>query len=150
MPGGGIHLRSVRALEQELQCELNQPRVVGLRSDRSKPEVVDVLPGYLVIAVVRCARESELNAIEGVKELCPELYAKLVLRSEGRRLEQGDVPVVDSGRTQAGVNAGFCTVSPSGRWGEAADVKPLIHLRCPASGAAGTLRASGHRIWPNV
>ena len=46
MPGGGIHLRSVRALEQELQCELNQPRVVGLRSDRSKPVIVGVeLPG---------------------------------------------------------------------------------------------------------
>src|SRR5277367_1296959 len=124
MPGGGIHLRSVRALEQELQCELNQPRAVGLGCNRSKPAIVGVEGprcGRNVIAVVPCARESKLNAIEGVEELRPELNAKLVFRAEGRRLEQGDVPVVDSGRTQAGVNAGFCTVSPVGRWGEAAD-----------------------------
>ena len=91
MPGGGIHLRSVRALEQELQCELNQPRVVGLRSDRSKPVIEGggrlVRHGRCVKAVEPCARESELNAIEGVEELRPELNAKLVFRAEGRRLE---------------------------------------------------------------
>ena len=122
MPGGGIHLRSIRALEQKLQCELNQPRVVGLG-------------GYYPKAVISCTgrcsveagtRESELNSIESVEEFSSELNAKLVFRAEGRRLEQGKVPVVDSGRTKAGVNAGFCTVSPKRRCGKAAGVKPLV------------------------
>ena len=90
MPGGGIHLRSVRALEQELQCELNQSRAIGLRGDRSKPVVERrglARHGRVVKAVEPCARESELNAIEGVEELRPELNAKPVFRAEGRRLE---------------------------------------------------------------
>lgn len=93
MPGGGIHLRSVRALEQELQCELNQPRVVGLRSDCSKSVIVGLSYAGAgdqtrrVIAVVPCAGESELNAIEGVEEFRPELNPKPVFRAEGRCLE---------------------------------------------------------------
>jgi hypothetical protein len=83
MPGGGIHLRSVRALEQELQCELNQPRVVGL--GRYLPEAV--ISGAGRRPVKAGTRESELNSIEGVEELRSELNAKLVFRAEGRRLE---------------------------------------------------------------
>ena len=142
MPGGGIHLRSVRALEQELQCELNQPRGVVLGIDYPKP----VAPAR----DERRPRETELNAIEGIEELRPELNPEPVFRTEGGRLEEGNVPVVDTGGRQGGIDTGLIAVSIVRRLDEAGRVEPLAQLGRCAPRSPGTLVTSLHYVRPDV
>src|SRR5271154_7018721 len=111
MPGGGIHLRLTHALEQELQSELNQAWIVKLAVHEPKARVVRS-PQTDVIAASG-VRWAKLNAIEGVEELRPELQAELVLRAEVRRLEQGEVPVVDPRTAHRGIDARLVAEVPS-------------------------------------
>ena len=104
MPGGGIRLRSPVALERELQTELNQARGIGLTGDQTKR------------VSRRWSRESwswesQLDPVEGVEELSPELQAKLVIGSELGPLEDRQIPVVDSGCAQSGIHTSFSAVS---------------------------------------
>ena len=103
MPGGGIHLRSTHALEQELQRELNQPRVVKLTANEPKARVI-CFEQWDVVAAGRVGR-AELHAVERVEKLGPKLQAKFILRAEVRRLEQSEVPVIDSGTSQCRIYA---------------------------------------------
>ena len=80
MPGGGIHLRSTHALEQELQCELNQARLVKLTAHDTE------VAGRCRGAAAR-VRWAKLDAIEGVEELGAELQTKFIFRTEIRRLK---------------------------------------------------------------
>src|ERR1700677_552519 len=105
MPGGGIHLRSTHALEQELQCELNESWGVELAVDDA--ETAGRWPG----AAGR-VRRAKLDPIERIEELCPELQTEFILRANVRRLEYREVPVIDPRATKRGVNSRFVAETP--------------------------------------
>src|SRR5580700_8454816 len=90
--GGGIHLRSSHALEHELPSELNEPRIVQLVIRNSERPVI------------RCAtsgiRWAKLGAIKRIEELRPELKTEPFTRTEIRRLEYREVPVIDPSATK--------------------------------------------------
>ncbi len=72
MPGGGTHLRPIHALKQELQPELNQPRIV-------QAELVDNSETWRYSLEQQAVfGGAKLDAIESVEELRPELQAELV------------------------------------------------------------------------
>ncbi len=67
---------SRRSLEIELQCELNQPRVIACRVDAPEVARINNLSGGLINAMdgVEVAdRVGEVDLVEEVEELCAEL-----------------------------------------------------------------------------
>jgi|SRR5580658_5717796 hypothetical protein len=111
--GGGIHLRPTRALEQELQSELNQTWIVELTVHNSEARVIGCRYSQTGVIAARGVRWAKLDAIECVEELCPELQAKLVLRAKVRCLKQGEVPVIDPCPTHRGIHARLVAEVPS-------------------------------------
>src|SRR5277367_1247257 len=86
--GTGIHLRSPHALEQELQSELNEPRIAQLATRNSETLIIRFTASGI--------RWAKLDAIKRIEELRPELQTELFLRTEARRLEYREIPVIDS------------------------------------------------------
>jgi hypothetical protein len=84
MPGDW-HPPSFHALEQELQSELNEPRVVQLTGH--KPEVRVIGCQQTGVIATNGVGKGKLDAIKRVEELRPELQAELVLRAKVRGLE---------------------------------------------------------------
>src|SRR3974390_364021 len=113
MPGGGIHLRPTHALEQELQSELNQAWVVKLTGYEPKVRVVGGQQSRVIAA--SGVWRAELDAIKRVEELCPELQAELVIRTEVRGLKEREVPVIDTCPSKRRVHARLVSKGPSGR-----------------------------------
>src|SRR5580698_597137 len=142
MPGGGIRLRSCVALERELQAKLNQTRVVQLAGDQAK-RVSSWGP------VVRGAGESKLGPVKGIEELSPELNAKLVVRTELGSLEDRQVPVVDSRRTERGINTSLSPITVI-RWrSEASRIKGFSKFGDSAP-CWRRFVASGNHVGANV
>src|SRR5271156_3904212 len=77
----------LHTLKQELRSELNEPRIVQLVIRNSESPVI------------RCAtsgiRWAKLGAIKRIEKLRPELKTELFLRTEVRRLEYREIPVID-------------------------------------------------------
>src|ERR1700722_9943495 len=97
MPGGGTRLRSCVALERELQTKLNQTRVVVLAGDDAKR--VRVIRRH-----ERSSREPKLYAVKRVEELSSEFNAELIIRAELGSLEDCQIPVVNSLRSERWIN----------------------------------------------
>jgi len=88
---------STHTLEQEFQSELNQPRIVQLVIRNSETRII-----RFAASGIRC---DELDAIKRIEELRPELQTELFTRTEARRLEYREVPVIDPLATKRWVHA---------------------------------------------
>ena len=123
-------------LEDELQSELNQPRSVQLATCNSESRTIGC-----TTSGSRCAK---LDTIKGIEELRPELQTKPFPRTEVRRLEYREVPVIDPFASKRRVHArlvpetkvaGSCEAS----WVDPGNSSRLSYVR-------GTLGASRHNI----
>ena len=138
MPGRGIHLRSTHALELELQSELNEPRIAQLATRNSETRIIGE-----ATSSIRCAK---LDAIKRIEELRPELQTEPFTRTEARRLEYREVPVIDSFTPKRRIYARLIPKAKVARSCEASRVDPansprLFYVR-------GALGASRHNIRP--
>jgi MoaA/NifB/PqqE/SkfB family radical SAM enzyme len=141
--GAGVdstHLHSTFLLEQELQAELNESRVVELTSHNSEARIVR--------RATRGVRRTKLDAIEGVEKFGSELKPKPVVRTEICRLEYRKIPVIDARASECGIHARLVAECPIPRWGETVCVDPIdssgsLNVRC-------ALLASRNKIWPQL
>ena len=84
MPERDIHLCSANTLVDELQSELNEPRIVQLATGYSETTSGTATSGI---------RWAKLDAIKRIEELRPELQTKPF--TDVCRLFYRDVPVID-------------------------------------------------------
>ena len=148
--GGGIHLRSTNALEQELQSELNESRVVELAVHNSEARVIGCRYSQTGVIAARGVRWAKLDAIERVEELCPELQAKLILRAKVRRLKQGEVRVIDPCPTHCGIHARLVAEVPSGQRKSATRRCEAVRVEPKETGRRGRLRYALVASWYNI
>src|SRR5947209_12157522 len=98
------------------QCQLNQARVVNLRSDLSER------------AGGRCGhgavRLTELHPVEQVEDLRSELQVEALV--DARSFEEREVEIVDARSSHACVASAFVAQCIGGRHSEAAGIEPLI------------------------
>jgi hypothetical protein len=138
MNAGTSHPPALHAhtLEHELQRELNEPRIPQLATRNSETRIIGTTTGRI--------RWPKLDAIKRIEELRPELNTELFTRTEARRLEYREVPVIDPFAPKVRIHTRLVPETKVRGSGEASRVEPcnsprLRHVR-------GTLGASPHNI----
>ena len=119
----GTHSHSTFLLEQELQCELNESRIVQLVVHNSEARVVSLSQGDVIATCGVGGRK--LDSIERVEKFGSELKPEPVIRTEIRGFEQRDVPVIDSRASECGIHARLVAECPIPRCCEAVLVEPV-------------------------
>ena len=135
MPGRR-HPSPAHTLEQELQSELNEPRIAQLAARNSETPVIRFTASGI--------RWSKLDAIKRIEELRPELQTEPFLRTEVRRLEYRDVPVIDPCAPKRRIHARLVPETKVAGSCEASRVEPGNSPRL--SYMRGTFGASRHNI----
>ena len=130
----GIHL--THTLEHELQSELNEPRIPQLATRNSETRIIGTATSGI--------RWAKLDAIKRIEELRPELQTKPFPRTEVRRLEYREVPVIDPFASKRRVHARLVPETKVAGRSEASRVEPGNSPRL--SYVRGTLGASRHNI----
>jgi hypothetical protein len=124
--------------ENKLQSELDQARIIDLTAH--DPEV-------RFVRDIR-DRRTELYAIEDVEEFSPELNSKPIVGTEIRRLEEGEVEVLDPVLAQLRIHARLVSESEIGRVHKTGGIEPLIEARLRAAGAIRF--ATGDAVGPRA
>ena len=130
------HLHSTILLEQELQCKLNESRIVELAAHKSEARVIR--------RAARRVRRAKLDAIKGVEKLGSELKPKPVIRTEICRFVYRYVPVIDPSASECGIHTRLIAKLPRPGSCEAILVEPRESRR--GRHVRRTLFASRHKI----